>query len=164
MTGRNTELEYKTDNSKRKSTFQKRKNGIIKKAKEITTLCRTDTCAIIYEENNPRATVFPSKDGVQKVLNKFRNFPESEQRKTMVDHEGFVRQSIEKARAKLKKEKDKSKKKEMNNQIDHFIQTGEFDGYVSESDLEDLSSLIDSNIKEVEHRIESSQAREETDN
>ncbi|PNX98523.1 agamous-like mads-box protein agl80-like [Trifolium pratense] len=164
MTGRNMELEYIVKDSKRKSSFHKRKNGISKKINEITTLSGANVCAIIYDENNPRATVCPSKEEVQMVLDKFRSFPESEQRKTMVDHEGYVRQSIEKAREKLKKEKDRSKKKEMNNQIYHFIQTGEIDGNVSESDLEDLSSLIVTNIKEVDQRIEWSQAQEETGN
>ncbi|GAU21592.1 hypothetical protein TSUD_131760 [Trifolium subterraneum] len=164
MTSRNRELQYIAEDSKRKLSLFKRKRGITKKIKEITTLCGIDACSIIYDENNSQATVCPSKDRVQMVLDKFRSFPESEQRKTIVDHEGFVKKSIEKAREELKKEKDKSKKNEMNNQIDHFIQTGEFDGNVSESDLEDLSSLIVTNIKEVDQRIEWIQAQDESDN
>jgi Asp-tRNA(Asn)/Glu-tRNA(Gln) amidotransferase C subunit len=75
------------------------------------------------------------------VLDKFRCFPKSEQRKVMLDHKDFISQSIKKAREKLKKEKEKSKKKQLNNQLDYFIQIDEFDEKVSESDLEDLYLL-----------------------
>lgn len=91
------------------------------------------------------------------VLDKFKSFPESEQRKGMLDHEGFLSQSIMKSKEKLKKLKGKSKKKKMNDLLGEFIYTGEFDGNVSESDLEDLSSLIGDYRKEIDERIESSQ-------
>jgi len=131
--------------------------GITKKINEITTLCGIDACGIIYDENNDGATVYPSKKGVQMVLDKFRSFPESEQRKGMLDHEGFLSQSIMKSKEKLKKLKGKSKKKKMNDLLGEFIYTGEFDGNVSENDLEDLSLLISDYRKEVDERIESSQ-------
>ena len=130
--------------------------GITKKINEITTLCGIDACGIIYDENNAGETVCPSKEGVQMVLDKFRSFPGSEQRKGMLDHEGFLSQSIMKTKEKLKKLKDKSKKMKMNDMLGEFIHKGEFDGNVSESDLEDLSMLIGDYRKEVDERIGSS--------
>ena len=79
----------------------------------------------------------------------------------MVDHEGFLRQSIAKALEKLKKQKNNSKKNEMNELIGQFIHTGELDGNMGESDLEDLSLLIVENLKEVEQRIEWIQSEDE---
>jgi hypothetical protein len=75
------------------------------------------------------------------VLDKFRSFPKSEQRKVMLDHKDFISQSLKKACKMLKKEKEKSKKKQLNNRLDYFIQIDEFDEKVSESDLEDLYLL-----------------------
>lgn len=47
----------------------------------------------------------------------------------------------------------------MNNIIGHFSHTGEFNGNLSESDLEDLSLLIDENLTEIKQKIESIQAQ-----
>ena len=135
-------------------------SGIIKKINEITALCGIGVCGIIYEENNTQAVVCPSEEEVQMVLDKFMSFPEFEQRKLMVDHEGFLRKSIAKALEKLKKQKDNSKKNEMNDLIGQFIHTGELDGNVGKSDLEDLLLLIVENLKDVEQRIEWIQAED----
>jgi len=131
----------------------------MKKINEITTLCGIDACAIIYDENNPRPVVCPSEVGVHMVLDKFKSFPELEQRKMMVDHEGLLRKTMAKAQEKLKKQKMDTKNKEMNNIIGHFIHTAEFNENVSESDLEDLSLLIDENLKEIKQKIELIQAQ-----
>ena len=135
--------------------------GIIKKINEITALCGIDVCGIIYEENNAQTVVCPSEEEVQMVLDKLTSFPEYKQRKSMVDHEGFLRQSIAKALEKLKKQKNNSKKNEMNELIGQFIHTGELDGNMGESDLEDLSLLIVENLKEVEQRTEWIQSEDE---
>lgn len=119
---------------------------------EITTLCGIDACGIIYDENTSRPTIWPSTDSFQTLMDRFRTLPESEQRKVTLDHEDFLKQSVAKDREKLMKQTDIiTKKKEMNNLLDHFIRTGEFDGNdLSESNLEDLSLLIDSNLKGLE--------------
>ncbi|XP_058782040.1 agamous-like MADS-box protein AGL80 [Vicia villosa] len=118
---------------------------------EITTLCGIDACGIIYDENMSHPTIWPSIDTFQTLMDRFRALPESEQRKVTLDHEGLLKMTIAKDQEKLMKQKDITEKKEMNNLLDHFIRTGEFDGNdLSESDLEDLSLLIDSNLKELE--------------
>ncbi|XP_058782038.1 agamous-like MADS-box protein AGL80 [Vicia villosa] len=149
MAAKNIEVDYITDDSKRNTTFRKRKQGIIKKMDEITTLCGIDACGIIYDENMSQPTIWPSKDTFQTLMDKFRTLPESEQRKVTLDHEDFLKNTIAKDREKLIKQTDIiTKKNKMNNLLDHFIRTGEFDGNdLSESDLEDLSLLIDDNLK-----------------
>ncbi|XP_058762977.1 agamous-like MADS-box protein AGL80 [Vicia villosa] len=119
---------------------------------EITTLCGIDACGIIYDENMSQSKIWPSKDTFQTLMDKFRTLPESEQRNVTFDHEDFLKQTIAKDREKLMKQTDIiTKKKEMNNLLDHFIRTGEFDGNdLRESDLEDISFLIDSNLKGLE--------------
>ncbi|KAI5408363.1 agamous-like MADS-box protein AGL80 [Lathyrus oleraceus] len=154
MAARNMEVEYVTDDSRRKETFRKRKQGIIRKMDEISTLCGIEACGIIYDEKESQPTIWPSKDTFHTLLDRFKNLPESDQRKMMLDHKGFLKQTIAKDRKKLMKQKHITKKIEMNNLLDHFIQTGEFDGNdLSESDLEDLSLLIDNNLKGVEQMM-----------
>ncbi|KEH34370.1 putative transcription factor MADS-type1 family [Medicago truncatula] len=122
----------------------------MKKINEISTLCGVEACAIISEQNNPRVEVWPSDSGVRSVISRFRSLPGYEQCKKMVDQEVFLKQSIGKVYEQLKKQREETRKMEMTNIIDHYIQTIEFNGNsMSKSDLNDFSSFIDENLKEV---------------
>ena len=72
----------------------------------------------------------------------------------MVDHKVFLRQSIGQVYEQLKKQREETRKKEMTNIIDHYIQTIEFNGnLMSKYDLNDFSSFIDENLKEVDQKM-----------
>ncbi|CAK8566080.1 unnamed protein product [Lathyrus sativus] len=155
MARKKVKLAYITCNSKRRETFRKRKSGIMKKVNEISTLCGIEACAIIYDKNNPQPEVWPSDAGVRNVLFKFRSLPEVERSKKMVDQEAFLRQSIAKIYEQLKKQREETRKKEMTNIIHHYIQSGEFNAMnlMSKHDLNDLSSFIDENLKEIDQTM-----------
>jgi hypothetical protein len=53
----------------------------MKKVNEISILCGIEACAIIYDQNNPQAEVWPSDAGVKGVLARFRSLPEFERSK-----------------------------------------------------------------------------------
>lgn len=127
----------------------------MKKVNEISTLCGIEACAIIYDKNNPQPEVWPSDSGVRNVLFRFRSLPELERSKKMVDQEAFLRQSIAKIYEQLKKQREETRKKEMTNIIHHFIQSGEFNemNLMSKHDLNDLSSFIDENVKEIDGKM-----------
>lgn len=87
--------------------------------------------------------------------------PDVQQTNKMLDHEGFLKQRILKARDQLKKQKDDNKKKEMTNIMFQFMITGQLvDKYVSMNDLNNLSSWIDENLRKVDQKINSMQAQE----
>ncbi|KAL5077057.1 hypothetical protein RYX36_016041 [Vicia faba] len=155
MARKKVKLAYITCNSKRRETFRKRKSGIMKKVNEISTLCGIEACAIIYDKNNPQPEIWPSDAGVRNVLYKFRSLPELERSKKMVDQEAFLRQSIAKIYEQLKKQREETRKKEMTNIIHHYIQSGEFNemNLMSKHDLNDLSSFIDENLKEIDGKM-----------
>ncbi|GMN23112.1 hypothetical protein TIFTF001_000008 [Ficus carica] len=69
MTRKKGNLAYITNDSVRKATFKKRKEGLIKKVNKLTTLCGSDACTIIYSPYNPEPELFPSPPGVQQGLN-----------------------------------------------------------------------------------------------
>lgn len=126
----------------------------MKKIDEISTLCGIEAGAIIYEQNNPQAQVWPSDSGVRSVISRFKSLHELEQSKKMVDQEVFLRQSIGKVYEQLMKQRKETRKQEMTNIIHHFIHTTEFNGYLmSKHDLNDLSSFIAENLREVDQKM-----------
>ncbi|KAK7305528.1 hypothetical protein VNO77_43434 [Canavalia gladiata] len=163
MTRTKVELAYITNDSKRKTTLKKRKNGLIKKIDEISTLCGIEACAIIYSPNDPQPEVWPSELGVQKVLSRFRRMPELEQTKKMLSQESFLSQSIIKGQEQLKKLRNENRKKEMTHLMFQYLNGGRniFDN-ATLIDLNDLSWMIDQNLKEIERNINRIQSQEVT--
>ncbi|MBA0671480.1 hypothetical protein Goklo_024361, partial [Gossypium klotzschianum] len=48
MIRKEVKYAYITNDSSRKATYKKRKNGLMKNMSEMSTLCGTDACAIMY--------------------------------------------------------------------------------------------------------------------
>ncbi|XP_027337505.1 agamous-like MADS-box protein AGL80 [Abrus precatorius] len=153
MTRKKVDLSYIANDSKRKATLKKRKNGLIKKIDEISTLCGIEACAIIYTPNDPQPEVWPSEWEVHRVLSKFKRVPELEQSKKMLNQESFLRQRIIKAQEQLKKQKSENRKKEMTQLMFEYLTAGKIFDNASMMDLNDLSCLIDQNLKEIERNI-----------
>ncbi|GMN23109.1 hypothetical protein TIFTF001_000004 [Ficus carica] len=155
MTRKKVNLAYITNDSMRKATFKKRKKGLIKKVNELTTLCGIDACAIIYSPYNPEPEVYPSSLGVQQVLTRFRRMPEMDQSKKMVNLESFLQQRIDKANEQLKKQRRNNREKEITQLMFRSLTGGAsvLQG-LNILDLNDLSSVIDQNLKEIDRRIE----------
>ncbi|CAK8566128.1 unnamed protein product [Lathyrus sativus] len=148
-------LAYIMNNSTRRATFRKRKNGILKKINELSTLCGIDACAIIYGENYPQVEVWPSGVGVRSVLYRFMRLPELERSRKMVDLEGFLSESIIKAQDMLKKQIEENQQKEMAYRISQFIHTGEYSmENMSLTEITSLMTFIDKSLKEVEQRLD----------
>ncbi|XP_056847458.1 agamous-like MADS-box protein AGL80 [Raphanus sativus] len=60
MTRRKEKHAFIVNNSSRKTTYKKRKRGLLKKAHEIFTLCEIYAGAIIYSPYDPTPEVWPS--------------------------------------------------------------------------------------------------------
>ncbi|KAF3444307.1 hypothetical protein FNV43_RR13997 [Rhamnella rubrinervis] len=71
-------MELIANERPRKITFQKRKNGMLKKCYEFSTLCGIDVCMIMYgpkdENGQPREVVtWPTnKDDVARIIKRFQ--------------------------------------------------------------------------------------------
>lgn len=153
MTRKKVKLAYITNDSARKATFKKRKRGLLKKASELSTLCGIEACAIIYSPYDSEPEVWPSPLGVQRVLARFKEMPELEQSKKMVNQESFLRQRIAKANEQLKKLRKDNRDKEMTQLMFQSL-TGKGLHNLSMTDLNDLGWLIDQNLKDISMRIE----------
>ncbi|KAK4803111.1 hypothetical protein SAY86_001314 [Trapa natans] len=68
-------LEYIVKDRSRRTTFEKRKKGLMKKAEEFSILCGVDTCMIIYNDDEPLTwspTVWPQDpEKAKKVIDRY---------------------------------------------------------------------------------------------
>ncbi|KAL6013208.1 hypothetical protein ACLOJK_003700, partial [Asimina triloba] len=61
----------------RQVTFSKRRNGLIKKAYELSILCDIDIALIMFSPSG-RLSLFSGKKRIEDVLSRFVNLPEHE--------------------------------------------------------------------------------------
>ncbi|XP_065854608.1 agamous-like MADS-box protein AGL80 [Euphorbia lathyris] len=147
-------LAFIENDSPRKSTFNKRKKGLLKKITELTTLCDIPACAIIFSPYDSRPEVWPSAHHVQRVVSHYRMMPSGmEQTKKMVNQDIFLRQRISKANEKLMKLRHENREREITQVMFHTL-TGQSLIYLNILDLTDLGWVIDQNLKEIIKKIE----------
>lgn len=101
MGRRKVRLELITNDSVRKTTFRKRKGGLLKKASELKTLCGVDACALIYTASDAEPHVWPSPDEARQVLERFQNLPSKKQGKHMLNHEDYRPKDVSMLELKL---------------------------------------------------------------
>ncbi|XP_020207324.1 agamous-like MADS-box protein AGL80 [Cajanus cajan] len=164
MARKKVDLTYITNDSKRRATLKKRKNGLIKKIDEIGILCGIEACAIIYTPDDPQLEVCPSDQGVQNVLSRFRQVSELEQSKKMLSQESFLSEKIVKAQAQLKKLSNGIKKKETTLLMFQYLNAGHIFNNANMNDLNNISRLIEQNLGEIERKNNISQVQEVTPN
>ncbi|KHN05997.1 agamous-like MADS-box protein AGL80 [Glycine soja] len=156
MARKKVKLAFIANNSKRKTTYNKRKQSLLKKTEELSTLCGIEACAIVYGPNDPRPEIWPSESGVINVLGKFKSMPQWEQTKKMANQERFIADSIVKGKEKLKKLADENKEKEMSLFMVQWLKTGKVqpEHNMTMADFNVLSSMIDQNLKDIAKKME----------
>ncbi|CAI8599301.1 unnamed protein product [Vicia faba] len=65
----------------RQVTFSKRRNGLMKKAYELSVLCDVDVALIMFSPSG-RATLFSGNRSVEEILDRYINLPDSERGRT----------------------------------------------------------------------------------
>ncbi|CAH8387941.1 unnamed protein product [Eruca vesicaria subsp. sativa] len=154
MTRKKVKLAFIANDSSRKATFKKRKKGLLKKVNELSTLCGINACAIIYSPYDTNPEVWPSNSGVQRIISDFRQLPEMDQNKKMVDQETFLRQRIAKASENLKKQRKDNREMEMTEVMFQCLVGNMGMFHLNIMDLNDLGYMIDQYLKDVNRRIE----------
>ncbi|XP_077218061.1 agamous-like MADS-box protein AGL80 [Tasmannia lanceolata] len=152
MARKKVTLAWITNDSARKVTLRKRRKGLMKKARELSTLCDAEVGVIVYGPNDPQPEVWAEPD-MDRIIHKFKSMPVMEQTKKRLNLEGFIRQRISKLREKSMKVEKKNRETEMTILMNQCLAGKGLDDAKME-DLNDLAWLIDVKMKSVEERIE----------
>lgn len=149
-----TKCSFIENETTRKSTFKKRKKGMMKKLTELVTLCDVKACAVVFNPYDLSPEVWPSKEGVEEVVSKFMELPVEEQTKKMMNQEDFIHQRIVKEKEQLQKLCDENRDIEIRNVMFNCIE-GKMDVHqIDEKNLRDLSHGIDMYLNKLYHRKE----------
>ena len=95
-------LAFICNDTTRKITYNKRKKSIIKKIRELTTLCDIPACAIISSPFDSQPEVWPNLEGAMNVIDRNKNSAVIKENRN-VNQETFIMQRIAKARNQLRK-------------------------------------------------------------
>ncbi|KAL6657404.1 hypothetical protein ACP70R_005184 [Stipagrostis hirtigluma subsp. patula] len=112
MARKKLNLQRIGNDATRRATFKKRRNGLMKKARELSTLCGVDACLVVYGEGASQPEVWPSAPEAARVVARFKAMPELDQCKKMMDMNGILKQRNDKAKEQLNKAKRENRERE----------------------------------------------------
>ncbi|KAK1654059.1 hypothetical protein QYE76_071864 [Lolium multiflorum] len=92
-------IQWIKDSRKRKAALKKRLPSLLKKTRELATLCDVPVCLIVYRPGEDRPVVCASPDEAASVLRQYRDVPM--RYRNVLDSVDFLKQMIAKTRAEL---------------------------------------------------------------
>ncbi|KAH7855195.1 hypothetical protein Vadar_022289 [Vaccinium darrowii] len=140
------------NNSTRKATLIKRREGLFKKTKELSVLSDVKSCAVVYSPGEAEPAFFPSYEVVRGMFEKFLSMSPVERSQKMLTHERYLTQRIAseiKRNDRTKKKNDmKEAQEDMNKIYEGSLDLGELDV----KRLKKLCVLVVDKLKEIEER------------
>ncbi|KAL6896555.1 hypothetical protein ACP4OV_007127 [Aristida adscensionis] len=155
MARKKVTLQRIGNDATRRATYKKRRGGLMKKASELATLCGVDACLVVYGEGETQPEVWPSVEEAARVFARFRDLPELDQCKKMMDMEGFLRQRIEKLREQLHKMQRENHEREAKLLL-HDVMVGRRPGLagLTPEEISSLGWMVGNRLQLVRNAIE----------
>ncbi|ESW17041.1 hypothetical protein PHAVU_007G205500 [Phaseolus vulgaris] len=150
MSRKKLKLAFISNDMARKTTYKRRKKGIMKKVDELATLCGISACAVISNPFDSETEVWPNPEGVNKVMERFKNASVLNKSRN-VNHESFMMQRIVKAQNELKMQREENYEKEITLSMFQFMQGQNLPSTVEE--IKEIHKMIEKNIKEIENKL-----------
>ncbi|KAB2066291.1 hypothetical protein ES319_A09G150200v1 [Gossypium barbadense] len=137
MTGKKVKLAWIENSSARKASLRKRRQGLVKKVTELTTLCGVEGGIVMYTKNEEEPIVWPSREQMEQLLRRFNEIPEVERMKKSMNLETYYKEMISKSQDQLRKETRKTKEMEVDQLMLQFEQGKKLDDF-SVNELDDI--------------------------
>ncbi|CAL9231684.1 unnamed protein product [Arabidopsis halleri] len=138
----------------RKTSFMKRKNGVLKKLNELSTLCGVQACALIYSPYQSVPESWPSTRGAKEVASKFMEMPSTTRAKKMMSQETYLMERITKAKEQLKNLVVENRDLQVRRFMFDCLEGKMSDYRYDAKDLQDLLCCINQYLNQLNGRIE----------
>ncbi|KAG7556834.1 Transcription factor MADS-box [Arabidopsis suecica] len=138
----------------RKTSFMKRKNGVVKKLNELSTLCGVQACALIYSPYQSVPESWPSTKGAKEVASKFMEMPSTARAKKMMSQETYLMERITKAKEQLKNLVVENRESQVRRFMFDCLEGKMSDYRYDAKDLQDLLCCINRYLDQLNGRIE----------
>ncbi|CAE6122724.1 unnamed protein product [Arabidopsis arenosa] len=132
----------------------KRKNGILKKLNELSTLCGVQACALIYSPYQSVPESWPSTKGAKEVASKFMEMPSTARAKKMMSQETYLMERITKAKEQLKNRVMENTELQVRRFMFDCLEGKMSDYRYDAKDLQDLLCYINQYLDQLNGRIE----------
>ncbi|WOL09801.1 agamous-like MADS-box protein AGL80 [Canna indica] len=159
MARKKVKLAWISNDATRRATYKKRKHGLLKKVRELTTLCHVTACMIVYGPEEAQPEAWPSAAEAAPVIRRFKSMPDMDQCRKMVNQEGFLRQRVGKLQEQLRRLMGDNRELEAS-LLMHEVLGGGGGGLVDVGvdDARRLAWMAEVRLKVVEERIRSEAA------
>ncbi|TXG57943.1 hypothetical protein EZV62_015772 [Acer yangbiense] len=124
--------------SARKASLKKRTVGLLKKVRELSTLCGVEAFVIIYSPDDRQPVMWPTRPEMQEILTRFNNMPEMERTKKMENQETYLKERVR----KLEEQFDQQQKKNMELKVSNLMHNFYEGNFLDEMNVTDLESLV----------------------
>ncbi|TVU21347.1 hypothetical protein EJB05_30975, partial [Eragrostis curvula] len=156
MARKKVNLQWIANDKTRRATFKKRCAALMKKTRDLTTLCGVKVCVVAYEDCAAKPEVFPSVPEARRLLKSYKAIPdELENWKKVMTMEEYLRSRISKLHEQMCKS-DLQKREARALYLLHEAMDGRLPGLVSLTN-EDLASLewaVESKMRSTKERFE----------
>ncbi|KAF3606456.1 hypothetical protein DY000_02050871 [Brassica cretica] len=132
-------LALMENENSRAITLKKRRSGLVKKVKEISTLCDVKACLIMFSPKEVEPMVWPSAEAARNLLKDFDALPAFTKKKNETSLESYLKEKTWKVHESLRK---KTQKENMECMMDQLkVQLSSFPK-LDDLDVKEIYSLI----------------------
>ncbi|KAG2310108.1 hypothetical protein Bca4012_024621 [Brassica carinata] len=129
----------------RKNAYNRRVQGLIKKAKELTILCGSDACLTFFNRDDNKLVAWPSPEVAKSLMDRFYSLPSLERNMKAETPESFIKTNVKKMEKKLVE----CRKRVAELEIDHLmfqLENGRRVDDLSQTEIESLKSFTNKKI------------------
>ncbi|XP_052199516.1 agamous-like MADS-box protein AGL80 [Diospyros lotus] len=152
MVMKKVELAWIVNNPARKAALKRRKHGLSKKAKELSSLCDAEVGFVLTSQDDGLRTVWPSEEAVKLLFDRFEMLPPTEQTQKMENQERYLFQIAIKEVDKINRGRKKNNGEEAQEMLNRICEgTSNLDPFTEEG-LDNLVLLMDEKLELVGYK------------
>ncbi|CAH2044493.1 unnamed protein product [Thlaspi arvense] len=154
MTRQKVKMAFIENETSRKSTFKKRKRGLLKKAYELQTLCDVPIAIMIDSAYDSSPEVWPTTEKVDRIVSHWKTMSPMDKSKKMMNQETFLQQRIYKATESCKKLRKENREMAMKEVMFSCLSGEHSVTRIDKNDLRDFGFVVEQHLKDLNRRIE----------